>query len=419
MEEVSDTAAAAAAYDEIGKAEMPALKPYGAVCPPCPPPGGTLQNLPSHALPTEVCDRESEGLAPPTLHTMSDAPPRRPMNWGIKRREVEARRYTGKENVEEYLLQFELTSRRNAWDDFEKASALLCALDGTARGILSEFDDPTTATYAEVKDALVRRFGSTKLIEVHEQTLSHIRLQKGQSIRELSQEVQRLVKKVYPDVLGPPRERLAVKHLINAIPEKDAVFYVREKNPQDVAQACSLYERFTALANEDHQRRSGVRGVGDSRPDKQAPSHADPPDLQRQVTEAINRMTAATTQQIQRLTDALDQIRPAAPAPPTPINPAAQPHAAPVTRPPPVTQPPTTTTVPVKPCPRCKQPGHWARDCPHTSPQQSNAFQYKPPTGCFRCGQLGHTYAQCRSPPLNFPGPMPAPSVGPRHPRQN
>ena len=38
MEEVSDTAAAAAAYDEIGKAEMPALKPYGAVCPPCPPP---------------------------------------------------------------------------------------------------------------------------------------------------------------------------------------------------------------------------------------------------------------------------------------------------------------------------------------------------------------------------------------------
>ena len=65
MEEVSDTGAAAAAYDEIGKAEMQALKPYGAVCPPCPPLGGTLQNLPSHTLPAEVCDRESEGLAPP------------------------------------------------------------------------------------------------------------------------------------------------------------------------------------------------------------------------------------------------------------------------------------------------------------------------------------------------------------------
>lgn len=52
-------------------------------------------------------DAASDTGRPSTLHTLED-PPRR-----VKRREVEARRYSGKENVEDYLLQFQLTSLRN------------------------------------------------------------------------------------------------------------------------------------------------------------------------------------------------------------------------------------------------------------------------------------------------------------------
>jgi len=73
-------------------------------------------------------------------------------------------------------------------------------LDGPAREILAELDDPISANYDDVKQALLRRLGPTKLIEVHEQAHAQLRLTKGQSIRELSQEVQRLIKKVYPDV---------------------------------------------------------------------------------------------------------------------------------------------------------------------------------------------------------------------------
>jgi len=52
----------------------------------------------------------------------------------VKREKVQARRFTGKENVEDYLLQFELTARHNGWDADKKSAALLCALDGQARG---------------------------------------------------------------------------------------------------------------------------------------------------------------------------------------------------------------------------------------------------------------------------------------------
>ena len=56
----------------------------------------------------------------------------------------------------DYLRQFELTAKRNQWDNSDKASALLSALDGTAPSILSEIDD---ISYTEVKQLLHRRFG--------------------------------------------------------------------------------------------------------------------------------------------------------------------------------------------------------------------------------------------------------------------
>lgn len=67
---------------------------------------------------------EAESLIEPpsTLHTMDDPPQQR----HIRRKEVEARHFSGKENVEEHLLQFELTSKRNCWSSEDKASALLC-----------------------------------------------------------------------------------------------------------------------------------------------------------------------------------------------------------------------------------------------------------------------------------------------------
>ena len=364
-------------------------------------------------------DDESEECRPPTLDTPVD-PPKRPAHR-VRRREVEARRYNGREDVQDYLLQFELTARRNGWDDEEKSLALLCALEGAARGILSEFDSPTTATYVDVKHALLRRFGPTQLVEVHEQTLSQLRLAKGQSIRELAHKVQRLVKQAYPDIIGMPRERLAAKHLIAAIPDKDIVFYIRDKNPTDISEACRLYERYTALSEHDSHKKPGVKGITDPQVD---PKLAEPSHLQRQVTEAIERMTTATNQQLQKLTEVMSQLQPPrAPAPPA-LAPPSMPPVSLAQPPPPAPAP----VVPRAPCPRCGLKGHWARDCtqpPRRFPDSAPARTPPPATGgphapqshaasnalCFRCGQPGHRQRDC---PLNPYGPAPAPSVGPR-----
>jgi len=384
-------------------------------------------------------DDESEGGQPPTLSSPGN-PPYARRNRGIRRKEVEARRFNGKENVEEYLLQFELTSRRNGWDDDEKAIALLCALEGVARGILSEFDDPTTASYVEVKKALLRRFGPTQLLEVHEQFLSQLRLGKNQSIRELAHEVQRVVKQAYPDIVGPPRERLAIKHLLNAIPDKDTVFYVRDKNPADISEACTLYERYLALTDNDTHKRSGVKGVSNARTD---PEPVEPSTLSRQVTEAIERMTQVANQQMQKFTEAMTRLQ----TPPGHAPPLAStaPPARAAARP---THPAHTPAAPSTPCPRCGQIGHWARDCPQPprrtpgasatlnahAPPFTASDPSAPPAPCHRCGKGGHWAKDCtlrqrpahplcfhcgqpghrqrECPSLNFPGPVPAPGAG-------
>ena len=297
-----------------------------------------------------------------------------------RRKEVEARRYSGKESIEDYLLQFDLTARRNQWSNEEKASALLCALDGPARQILQELDDPATAGFKEVCAALSRRFGPTDLTEVHEQTLQQVKLGKNQNIRELASEVQHLTKLAYPDIIGRTRDRLAVKHLIRGIPDRDVAFYIKEKDPGTISEVCKMYERYNALNSDEPPRKASVRGVKNTDADSSSGSDQL---TQQQLATALAQAAETTNLQIQQLTNAIGRLG------------QLQPHPAYPSEPP-------RAGLPRKPCPRCKQPGHWAKDC--TQPET-----------CFRCGQPGHRRADCNV-PLNPPGPTSAPHAGPQAP---
>lgn len=172
----------------------------------------------------------------------------------IKHKDIEVRRCTGKDSVEDYLLQFELTTRHSYWTDQEKASSLLFALDGPARGVLAEIDDITRVSYQEVRWALPSRFGPADLPATHEQALQQLRRNPGQNIRELSQEVQKLTRRAYSDLAGRTQNQLMVGFFLRAISDRDAVFHIRDKEPRTLDDVCTLYERFRLLSNPESQR---------------------------------------------------------------------------------------------------------------------------------------------------------------------
>jgi len=124
------------------------------------------------------------GIKPPRVALFderSDPPDedRGPSNTSPRKNEVEARRFNGKESVNEYILQFELAAKRNGWPESEKAINLLCAFDGLDRNILSEVDDVERCSYIEVKQLLRKLFGPVHLTEEHEQALEELRLTRG------------------------------------------------------------------------------------------------------------------------------------------------------------------------------------------------------------------------------------------------
>ena len=296
---------------------------------------------------------------PPVLQPC-DVSQQQPRSRATKRKEVEARRYSGKESVVDYLKQFELTAKRNDWNEPEKASALLCALDGSARSILSEIDDDDQDDYEQIKQILLNRFGPVSHTEVHEQALRDLRLLKGQPIRELSTEVTRLAKLAYPDFQQSARNRLATNALINAIGDKDVMFYIKDKGPASVDDVCSMYERYRVLTGTTAKRPAAIQGVKpeDDTTADSASSRSE------ELLSNLAKQSEAQQRQVNQLTDAVTLLlqKQATIDPPQKPEPKSQQPQTPCTQ-----QQRTSldySRPPPGPCPRCREPGHWRRDCP-------------------------------------------------------
>ena len=114
-------------------------------------------------------------------------------------------------------------------------------------------------SYQEVRWALLARFGRADLPAAHEQALQQLQLNPEQNIRELSQEVQRLTRRAFGDLAGRMRNQLKFRFLLRAILDRDAVFYIRNKEPRTLDDVCTLYERFRLLSNSGSQRRPTAR----------------------------------------------------------------------------------------------------------------------------------------------------------------
>jgi hypothetical protein len=310
-----------------------------------------------------------------------------------RRKDIEIRRFNGRDDVEEYLVQFELASRHNGWNDKEQTTALLCALDGPARGILADFDDPSTASYSRIKRALKKRFCSTDIVDVHEKALSQLRFTKGQNIRELSQDIARLTRKAYPEISSAQRERFAIKGLIHALHDKDAVFYIRDKAPQTLDEACTFFERFEALSCTDNKHTASARTISAAVVDS----------FQPEVAHDIAQLKVDTREQFRQLSSAVDQLSQSVSRLSTTTTTA--PFLAPVQH-----QPTRDGSIPFKPCPQCHLTGHWKRDCPQL---KSNATYGRKDTHirCMECQEYGHRWRQCpRLQPGNDGGSTSAPN---------
>ena len=161
---------------------------------------------------------------------------------------VKPQNFSGGEDFDEFLSQFEITCEINRWQYREKSLYLANCLTGEARSLLSELDPDGRRDYSTLVEKLTNRFGSVNRSEIFRTQLKSRVRNKGESIPQLAQAVKKLVRQAYPRVNKDVVETLSIDHFIGAMTDSEIRLRVREFGQKTLGDA----ER-TALRLESHK----------------------------------------------------------------------------------------------------------------------------------------------------------------------
>ena len=139
--------------------------------------------------------------------------------------------FDGKGTWDAYHTQFEMLARINKWNDLDKAAYLAISLRGSAATVLVNLPPDHRQDYNALTAALQARFGSAHQTELNRMKLKARIRRREESLPELSEDVERLVRLAYPDAAESMVEVLAKDQFIDALPEEDMRLRIRQSRP--------------------------------------------------------------------------------------------------------------------------------------------------------------------------------------------
>lgn len=155
---------------------------------------------------------------------------------------ITPRTYDGRGNTSwsEYKSHFERVSRINNWCVEQKLDYLWVHLTDAALSYVETLSPEHTETYAGLCEALEERFGDAQLAEVFKSELRSRRRRNEESLPALAQDINRLVKRAYPDMDYRAVEELAVERFREALTDPEqrmAVFRSKSRTLNQAVQA--------------------------------------------------------------------------------------------------------------------------------------------------------------------------------------
>jgi len=160
----------------------------------------------------------------------------------VNRSFIKPPRFEGKDScIESHLSQFEIISKRNRWDESEKADYLKCSLIGEASRILRDL--PDSATYDDVVYKLRQRYGSLEQIESFRMELKQRKRKPGESLSSLLKDIRRLFMLAYPGPVNYMTEITAKDAFVDALNDRELMVKVLEREPNTLDQAFKIAER--------------------------------------------------------------------------------------------------------------------------------------------------------------------------------
>ena len=142
----------------------------------------------------------------------------------------------------------------NRWSDAEKATHLAISLRGTAATVLTNLQPAQRQSYEALTAALNSRFGLTHQAELNRMRLKSRIRRREETLAELAQDVERLVRLAYPEAAESMVEVLAKDQFVDALPDEDMRLRIRQNKPAMLRDALRL-----ALELESYQIASKQR----------------------------------------------------------------------------------------------------------------------------------------------------------------
>ena len=155
--------------------------------------------------------------------------------------------YDGTTSFQDYLVQFEMTSELNKWDETTKAMELATSLRGAAQSILGDLRPAQYKDYEYLVSVLTDRFEPLNQTELYRAQIKGRLRKKSETVQELAQDIKRLVRRAYPQAAIDLRDQIARDCFIDALNEHELEWFVYQGKPKTVDEATQLaleYEAF-------------------------------------------------------------------------------------------------------------------------------------------------------------------------------
>ena len=155
--------------------------------------------------------------------------------------------YDGTGNWSDYLIQFDLIADYWQWNAYEKALHLAINLRGTAQSVLADLRQDQRTNFCSLSSALAARFEPVQQSELHRVTLKTRLRRENETLSELAQDVNRLVRLAYPSATVDVREQLSKDYFIDALNDHELEWAVLRGKPESVDNSMKLaleYESF-------------------------------------------------------------------------------------------------------------------------------------------------------------------------------
>ena len=156
-------------------------------------------------------------------------------------RQLKPEKFSGQGSVETFLMQFENCSTYNHWSASDKAAHLRWSLSGSAAQLLW---DNEKISYKELIGKLRDRYGGKGSEEKFQTELRCRRRRRGEAVKELAQDIRRIMSLAYPNEKSSLSEHLARDAFLAALDDPEMELKVREREPSTLDDAVKLAQRF-------------------------------------------------------------------------------------------------------------------------------------------------------------------------------